>query len=118
MVRSSAQLARMSAEKRAMIDRCRGRTGSSKPAVECLEARWMFDSNPTFNYVEASLTPAQIYQPQSGTLQNFLITDGGTGDQSSYQVRTYKFTMPGSGSTPVRFVLSAANPQGLATKYS
>jgi hypothetical protein len=78
----------------------------------------MFDSNPTFNYVEVALTPAQIYQAQSGTLQNFLIPDGGTGDQSSYQIRTYKFTMPGGGSTPVRFALSASNPQGLATKYS
>ena len=78
----------------------------------------MFDSNPTFNYVEVALTPAQMFQTQSGTLQNFLITDGGTGDQSSYQVRTYKFTVPGTSATPVRFVLSASNPAGLATKYS
>jgi hypothetical protein len=84
--------------------------------LEPLEARRMFDSNPTFNYVDAVLSAGQMFQNQSGQLQNFLITDGGTGDQSTYQVRTFKFTP--ATTTQVRFLLAASNPVGTATKFS
>jgi hypothetical protein len=85
-------------------------------SFEALEARRMFDSNPTFNYVDVNLSAAQAFQTQSGQLQNTLITDGGTGDQSTYQVRTFKFTAASTGQ--VRFVLSASNAVGTATKFS
>ncbi|MDB5322494.1 MAG: Calx-beta proteinputative calcium-binding protein [Phycisphaerales bacterium] len=88
----------------------------SAATLEPLEARRMFDSNPTFNYVDAALSAGQLFQTQSGQLQNFLITDGGTGDQSTYQVRTFKFTP--TAATQVRFLLSASNPVGTATKFS